>query len=93
VFVAAAVALAVACPGCSRHLPEEGTPVAGLYLARCGTGCHRPYQPGTMTSAMWEVQLARMAPVIAKAGLPPLTAREKADLLAYLQRNAEGHAR
>lgn len=45
-----------------------------------------------MTVAMWEVQMKRMEPVITRAGLPPLSASERAQIFAYLQRNAEGHA-
>lgn len=92
-LAAAAVACGIGAAACTRALPEEGSEVANLYVVRCGTGCHRPYHPGTMTSAMWELQLKRMEPVIRKAGLPPLGRREASDLLAYLQRNSEGHGR
>ncbi|MBI5504241.1 MAG: hypothetical protein HY899_05545 [Deltaproteobacteria bacterium] len=89
--IAGAVASSVV-TGCSRPLPEEGSAVEKLYVARCSTGCHRPHQPGSMTVEMWRVQLARMEPVIARAGLPPLSTSEKAQIFAYLERNAEGQA-
>gem|GEM_PF-364549 len=84
------VVTVAAASGCSRPLPEEGSAVANLYVERCSTGCHRPHQPGSMTVAMWQLQFERMQPVIARAGRPPLTAGERAEILAYLERNAEG---
>jgi len=89
VLVAAAV-IAGACAGCSRALPEEGSAVASLYVARCSADCHSPHQPASMTVAMWRLQVARMEPVIARAGLPPLSARDREQIIAYLERNADG---
>ncbi len=89
--VAGALASGVA-TGCSRPLPEEGSADEQLYVARCSSGCHRPHQPGSMTAEMWRVQLTRMVPVLARAGHPPLSASETAQIFAYLQRNSEGHA-
>lgn len=79
---------ALAMAGCSKPLPEAGTPAAQLYAARCG-GCHRPYTPGSMTAAMWAEQIRAMQGRIAEAGLPPLTAAQQSEVLDYLQRNAE----
>ena len=45
--------------GCSVELPEPDSPGARVLATRCG-GCHRLYAPGTMTVAMWDLQLARM---------------------------------
>lgn len=89
--LAALAGLVAAAAGCSRPLPEEGSEAANLYVARCAGTCHRPYQPASMTAAMWQLQVARMLPVIVRAGLPPVSARERDTLLAYLERNAEGH--
>jgi hypothetical protein len=75
--------------GCAHRLPEQGSPVMQLYLSRCGS-CHQAYDPRSLTSSMWEVQMAAMGPKIAAAGQPPLTADEQRAILDYLRRNAGG---
>lgn len=86
-----AIVVAGMLSACSGPLPEEGTTVATLYATRCG-GCHRPFQPRSMTAAMWDLQLTRMEPVLISNGRPPLTAAEREQILAYLQRNSEGRS-
>ena len=88
---AAAVVLAVilAAAACSRPLPEEGSPEATLYAARCG-GCHAPYQPHTLTPLMWKLQVDRMDQKYRAAGLPVPGGAEREQLLDYLTRNAGG---
>ena len=75
--------------GCARALPEDGSPAALLYVARCGS-CHQAYPPRTLTAAMWEIQLTAMQAKIAAAGQAPLTLAENRAILAYLRRNAGG---
>jgi hypothetical protein len=84
-LAAAAVAASVGCT--PKPLPEEGSPSALLYTARCGTTCHRPYQPGSLKPKMWETMLARMEIEMARRGMP-LSNSERAELLDYLIRNA-----
>jgi Dihaem cytochrome c len=85
----ALVALAIAIAGCTRPLPEEGSVAERTYTERCGS-CHRPYQPHSMTAAMWQAQMTVMRQKIAAAGQPPLTAEQERMILEYLQRNAGG---
>ena len=86
-FLAVLAAVAFAVAGCSRPLPEQGSAAARLYTERCGN-CHRPYQPRSLTAAMWQVQVAAMRQKIAAAGQPPLTPDQDREILEYLQRNA-----
>jgi Dihaem cytochrome c len=74
--------------GCQHSLPERDSAAAALYAARCGS-CHRAYAPGSLTSAMWTMQVAAMQKRIAAAGQPPLSADEQRTILDYLRRNAE----
>jgi Dihaem cytochrome c len=88
--VAIAIAVFVAAiAGCTRPLPEEGSAPERVYVDRCGS-CHRPYQPHSMTAAMWLAQVAAMREKIAAAGLPPLSPEQDREVLDYLQRNAGG---
>ncbi len=74
--------------GCgSKPLPEQGSSVEQLYVNRCG-GCHRPYQPSTMTAAMWNEQIVAMRLKIAQTGQPPMSNFEEHQILDYLERNA-----
>ena len=74
--------------GCApKPLPEEGSDAERLYATRCG-GCHRPFQPSTMTAAMWSEQVEAMRLKIAQAGLAPLSEAERQRILDYLERNA-----
>jgi hypothetical protein len=81
------VAALLAAHGCARQLPEVGSPAEQLYAQRCG-GCHQPYEPRSLTIAMWQLQLLAMHPKIAEAGQPPLTPQEERTILDYLRRNA-----
>lgn len=73
---------------CSRPLPEEGSPDAELYRARCGT-CHVAYQPKAMTPTMWRLQIQRMDQKYRASGQPMPTPAERDRILAYLDRHAE----
>ena len=84
-----AVILAGVLSACSRPLPEEGSPQAILYAARCG-GCHAPYAPGSMVPAMWKLQVDRMDQKYRAAGLPIPSGPERDQILDYLVRNAGG---
>jgi Dihaem cytochrome c len=73
--------------GCNKSLPDSKSAAAQLYVNRCGS-CHQAYPPQSMTAAMWELQMAAMAPKIAAAGKAPLSAAEQQEILAYLQAHA-----
>jgi hypothetical protein len=70
-----------------KPLPEQGSYAQQLYVERCGA-CHRPYNPASMTAAMWEAQVEVMGPKIAQAGQPPLSPQQHMTILDYLKRNA-----
>jgi hypothetical protein len=73
--------------GCAPELPDPESPGAVVLSTRCG-GCHRVHAPGTMTFAMWMVQLDRMKRLYARQGLPWLSAADERALLSYLEANA-----
>jgi hypothetical protein len=75
---------------CAPELPEPDSPGARVYRERCG-GCHVVYAPGSMTIAMWDVQLDRMRRLFAQRGLPWLAADEERTLRAYLAAHAGTH--
>lgn len=85
-----ALALGIMLAACEKPLPEHGSPSEQLYASRCGS-CHRPYNPRSLTSAMWQVQMEAMQMKIAAAGQPPLTPEQQNQILDYLRRNAGGH--
>jgi hypothetical protein len=88
--VTLAAALAAGASACARKaLPEQGTYAERIYANRCG-GCHKPYPPGALTPAMWQLQVRMMQDRIARAGLPPLTGKQREAILDYLTRHA-GH--
>ncbi|HJU09260.1 MAG TPA: hypothetical protein VJ728_00210 [Candidatus Binataceae bacterium] len=68
-------------------MPEEGSYAQRLYAERCGS-CHKPYNPASMTAAMWEVQVKAMRAKMEQAGQPPLSAPQDQTILDYLKRNA-----
>ena len=78
--------LGIAVSAC-QSLPEEGSPAAELYRARCD-GCHRAYAPSLMRFATWEMILPRMEERIAQAKQPPLSAQERETIREYLRRHA-----
>lgn len=81
IFAVAAIA------GCSRPLPDKGSPAELLYAHRCGS-CHRPYNPHSMTAGMWQAQMQAMLGRIAESGQPPLTQAQQREIMDYLTRNA-----
>lgn len=72
---------------CSKPLPEEGSPDAVLYAARCG-GCHPAYQPHAMTPTMWKLQVDRMDQKYRAVGQPVPAGEERQRILDYLTRHA-----
>jgi hypothetical protein len=90
---AAALGISFAVAGCRKPtpLPEQGTYAQQLYVERCGTSCHRPYNPASMTAAMWEMQVEAMRARMAQTGLPPLSSEQHLTILDYLKRNAGQH--
>ena len=87
-FVIVTFSAAVAA-GCSRPLPEEGTPSATLYAQKCGA-CHPAYAPSLLTAKMWNAMVARMEIEMRRSGRS-LSDDDKREILAYLARNADGH--
>ena len=85
----AAVALgALAIAGCKpAKLPEQETAAGQLYLHRCGQ-CHSAYNPQSMTTAMWQLEVPKMEDRIRRAGLPPLAPDQEQTIVEYLTRNA-----
>jgi hypothetical protein len=81
--------ISISCAGCQKPkpLPEQGTYAQQLYVERCGS-CHRPYNPASMTAAMWEMQVEAMRVKITQAGQPPLSPEQHVAILDYLKRNA-----
>lgn len=73
--------------GCGPAVPEPDSPGARLYQSRC-TGCHRLYAPGSMTAAMWQVQVERMQGEFTRRGVRALTPSEIEMLLGYLGRHS-----
>ena len=81
-------ALAALALGCGEPaLPDPDAAGAAVFRTRCA-GCHRLYPPGTMTAAMWKMQLARMHVEFARRGLPWLPPEEERALTDYLSAHA-----
>ncbi len=78
----------IAFAGCKQQpLPEQDSYAGQLYMRQCGQ-CHSPYNPHSMTSAMWEIEVPKMEENIRKAGLPALQPEQKQTIIDYLARNA-----
>jgi hypothetical protein len=73
--------------GCTPDVPEPETRAAQIYVNRCN-GCHRVFAPGSMTAAMWDMQVERMQGEMVRRGLPPLTKEEREIVLSYLHRHS-----
>jgi hypothetical protein len=82
-----AILIALAAVACAPSLPDPESPGAVVLRTRCG-GCHAVDAPGTMTFAMWEVQLDRMRRLYAQRGIAWLQPDEERALLAYLRAHA-----
>ena len=82
------VLLGLSITSCNANLPEPESVAAKLYAQRC-SGCHRLYQPGLLTSEMWEYTLERMALEFQRLGRPPLSESERRTLLDYLSAHAQ----
>ncbi|MBI2963364.1 MAG: hypothetical protein HYY35_06365 [Deltaproteobacteria bacterium] len=84
-FTATAITAASMIAGCSRPLPEEGSPDAALYRARCGT-CHSAVSPRVVKPPTWQMIMPRMVERMRAAG-QPLGKQERAAIESYLERN------
>ena len=74
--------------GCAQQpLPDATTPGAVAYAQQCGL-CHPVQQPTSMTAEMWKIQVARMAEMRTRRGLPALSASEEQLILDYLTSHA-----
>jgi mono/diheme cytochrome c family protein len=76
---------------CSPALPDPESAGAQIYQVRC-SGCHRLYDPGSMTAAMWEMQVNRMQPELARRAVNPLTEQERHLVLSYLRAHSSDAA-
>lgn len=72
---------------CSAPLPDPESAGARLYQSRC-SGCHALYAPGSLTAAMWKVQVDRMQGEVLRRSGGPLTDEERAVMLSYLEAHA-----
>jgi len=82
------VSLTFACvAACSPQLPDPQSAGAQVYGVRCAP-CHQLYAPGTLTGAMWEVQVDRMQQEMRRRGVNPLTEQERYLVLSYLKTHA-----
>lgn len=70
----------------SKPLPEAESAAAKTYVATCA-GCHVLYPPSMLTAGMWRTVVDRMDREMARRGRPMAT-DTRAEVLAYLQRNA-----
>ena len=83
-----AVTIGLTLAGCqSRPLPEADSAAATVYVERCSQ-CHQPYDPRSMTAAMWGTQVEAMEQKMRTAGMQPLTEDQRRIILDYLTRNA-----
>jgi len=81
------VLTALVVAACAPELPDPDSPGAVVLRTRCG-GCHVVHAPGSMTFAMWELQIDRMRRLFAQRGLAWLPTDEERVLLAYLAAHA-----
>lgn len=84
--IAAALAM-FALEGCQGKLPQQDSYAGQLYMKRCGN-CHQPYNPHSMTPAMWQVQVPMMEQKMQQAGMHPLSDEDRKTIMDYLQRNS-----
>ena len=82
-----AASLAIATAGCQPKIPEQDSYAGQLYMRRCGQ-CHQPFNPHSMTPAMWEIEVPKMEQKMLQAGLPPMASDQKQTIVDYLHRNA-----
>ncbi len=73
--------------GCQGKLPQQDSYAGQLYMKRCGN-CHQPYDPHSMTPAMWQVQVPMMEQKMQQAGMHPLSDEDRKTIMDYLQRNS-----
>ena len=78
------VLITVAVAACTPSLPDPQSAGAEVYAVRCGS-CHTAYAPGTLTAAMWDVQIERMQPIMRHRGVNPLTEQERYLITSYLK--------
>lgn len=74
-------------PPPGQPLPEAGSPIATLYVDRCGQ-CHGAPSPLAHTAIEWLPVVHRMQNRRAQKGMKLLTPDEFSTLVEYLQRHA-----
>jgi hypothetical protein len=87
----AVVAGALLLGACETPLPDPQSAGAQIYQVRC-SGCHRVYEPRSMTTAMWEVQVQRMQEEMLRRGVNPLTEQEHHLVMSYLKAHSSDAA-
>jgi len=76
-----------ACTTGPTPLPEARSPAAKLYAARCGS-CHSLPHPRRLHYREWQQMVALMQQRMQERHMPPLTDKEQAIILKYLQNHA-----
>ena len=76
---------------CDTPLPDAQSAGAQIYQVRC-SGCHRLYEPRSLTAAMWEVQVQRMQQEMVRRGVNPLTEQEHHLVMSYLKAHSSDAA-
>ncbi len=66
---------------------SEPDPGETLYKSRCGL-CHQLPDPEMLTSRQWRIVLETMQKRMGHIEMPPLSAEEREQILAYLSRRA-----
>ena len=87
--------LLVATAGCTltagkpavTPIPDPGSAGARAFSARCGS-CHALPHPERLSYPGWLRLLPLMERRIAERGLPPLSAADRSEILAYLKAHA-----
>ena len=81
--VGSLVVAAALLAGCSTPLPDPQSAGGQIYQVRCSP-CHPLYAPGSLTRAMWEMQIDRMQGEMVRRGVNPLTEQERYLIMSYL---------
>jgi mono/diheme cytochrome c family protein len=78
------VLIAICVAACTPSLPDPQSAGAEVYAVRCAS-CHVAYAPGTLTAAMWDMQIDRMQGIMRSRGVNPLTEQERYLITSYLK--------
>ena len=87
----ALIVCALLLAACDTPLPDPQSAGGQIYQVRC-SGCHRLYEPRSLTAAMWEVQIKRMQEEMVRRGVNPLTEQEHHLVMSYLKAHSSDAA-